>query len=57
MEDFALEAKLLAEGLPSVERFQAALVSAYSRGIREGGRIAKAAIDRLFDKETEERST
>ena len=49
-EDFRLEAELLAEGLPSVEKFQKALMDAYIRGIRQGGKHALAAIDRAFDK-------
>jgi len=50
-DDFRLEATLLAEGVPSVEKLQAALLNAYLRGFRAAGKHALDTIDRAFDTE------
>ena len=52
-DDFRLEAQLLAENPPSVERLQKELQDAYLRGFRAGGKHAIDAIDRAFEKETQ----
>ena len=55
-DDFRLEAQLLAENPPSVERLQKELLNAYLRGFRAGGIHALDAVERAFGEEREERN-